>query len=365
MIEAWTIGVEEEYQIVDRASRRLHQGAERIVPEAQAVLGDEVEHELYLSQVEGVTPICHTLAEVRERIVHTRRTLIESATPNGCAIAAAGTHPFSHWADQDITPKQRYRALALTYQQLVHELIIFGCHVHVGLQDRSTGVQVLNRMRPWLHPLLALTANSPFWMGEDTGYASFRTELWSRLPLSGPPQTFASLDEYNAVVQSLVRTGTIKDATNIYWDMRLPERVSTLEVRVADVCMTVDEAVMYAGLVRALVRTCFAEAQQEKPYVRVRPELVRAAHWHAARYGLEDTLLDLSAQRAAPAQVVVMSMLDFVRPALEEANDWDEVHMLVQHTLQRGNGASRQRDAYRRRGTMHDVVDLLIEETGS
>lgn len=363
MADAWTIGVEEEYQIVDQRTRALRPRAERIVPPAQAVVGEAVEHELYLSQVEGVTPVCGTLGEVREQLVRSRRTLMSAAQATGSHIAAAGTHPFSHWADQDITPKERYHAIAATYQQIADELVIFGCHVHVGMAEREMGVQTLNRMRPWLHPLLALTANSPFWLGQDTGYSSFRTELWNRFPLSGPPQSFGSLAEYNAVVAALVQAGTIRDTTNIYWDMRLPERVPTLEVRVADVCLSVDEAVMYAGLVRALVRTCYDRARRETPYEEIRPELVRAAHWHAARYGLESELLDLFEARAVPAHAVVTNLLDWVRPALEDAGDWDEVSALVAQTLWRGNGATRQRAAFAQRGSMEDVVDLLVRET--
>ncbi len=359
----WTIGVEEEYQLIDRETRTLQPRAERVMPPAQAVLGENVEHELYLSQIEGVTPVCGSLSDVRQQLVTTRRTLQAAAERTGSSLAAAGTHPFAHWSEQDITPKDRYHAIARTYQQIAQELIIFGCHVHVGIADRAMGVGALNRLRPWLHPLLALTANSPFWLGEDTGYASFRTELWYRFPLSGPPQSFASLDEYNAVVQALVDTGTIADATNIYWDMRLPERFSTLEVRVADVCMSVDEAVMYTGLVRALVRTAYEAADRETPYTHVRPELVRAAHWHAARYGLDGTLIDLGSHRAVPARDMIGKLLAYVRPALEDAGDWDEVHTLVEQTLAKGNGAARQRAAFQRRGSMEDVVDLLVGTT--
>jgi glutamate---cysteine ligase / carboxylate-amine ligase len=363
MAEAWTVGVEEEYQIVDQHTRALRPRAERIVPPARPVVGEEIEHELYLSQVEGVTAVCATLGEVRERLTRSRRVLMASARRTGSFIAAAGTHPFSHWAEQPLTPKERYQSIVATFQQIAGELVIFGCHVHVGMVDRETGVEVLNRMRPWLHPLLALTANSPFWLGQDTGYSSFRTEIWNRFPLSGPPQPFASLAEYNAVVAALVQTGTIRDTTNIYWDMRLPERVPTLEVRVADVCMSVDEAVMYTGLVRALVRTCYDAARRSTPYEVVRPELVRAAHWHAARYGLDGTLLDLHAARPAPAHSMVMALLDWVRPALEDAGDWDEVSTLVADTLRHGNGATRQRAAFAQRGNMQDVVDLLVRET--
>jgi carboxylate-amine ligase len=181
--------------------------------------------------------------------------------------------------------------------------------------------------------------------------------------MAGPPQPFASRDEYEALVRALVATGSIEDATKIYWDVRLPERVATIEFRVTDVCLRVDEAVMIAGLVRGLVQTCAAQARTATPYVAARPELVQAAHWRAARYGLEGELLDVDAKRAVPAHRQIEMLLDFVRVALETNGDWDEIAGLVQDTLEHGNGATRQRQVYQRTGRLEDVVDFIIEET--
>ncbi len=256
----FTIGVEEEYQIVNPATRALRPRAQRILPPAEQALGSEVQPELYLSQIETATPVCRTLADVRAMLARSRREIIAAAEKDGDRIAAAGTHPFSLWEEQQITPKARYQGLAADYQQIARELVIFGCHVHVGINDRDAAIQVMNRARVWLAPLLALSANSPFWQGDDTGYASFRTELWSRFPQSGPPYVFEGRGEYDALVRALIATGTIKDTTKIYWDIRLPERIPTVEFRVTDVCLTIDEAVMVAGLARALVRTCYERA---------------------------------------------------------------------------------------------------------
>ena len=359
----WTIGVEEEYQIVDAATRALQPGAKRILPDAQEALGEQAQHELYLSQVESATPVCRTLADVRREVVRARRAVTVAAAKEGHRIAAAGTHPFSHWAAQQLTPKARYEGIALDYQQLADEAVIFGCHVHVGLGDREAAVQVMNRVRPWLAPLLALSANSPFWLGSDTGYASFRTQLWGRFPMAGPPHLFASRTEHDALVRALVATGSIEDATKIYWDVRLPERVETIEFRVTDVCMTVDEAVMVAGLVRGLARTCYEAALREEPFPAVRPELLRSAHWRAARHGLDGDLIDVAAERSVPAHELIGTLLPYVRPALEEMGDWDEVSTLVQETLRHGTGAQRQREAYARAGRLEDVVDLIVAET--
>jgi carboxylate-amine ligase len=361
--ETFTIGVEEEYQLIDPVTRGLRPHAERVLPAAQEAVGDEVRPELQLSQLEAVTPVCHTLADVRAELVRLRRAVIAAAARDGGRVAAAGTHPFSHWREQPITPKARYQGLAADYQQLVRELVIFGCHVHVGLGDREAAIRVMNRARPWLAPLLALAANSPFWLGADTGYASFPTELWGRFPLAGPPLPFASRAEHDALVRALVATGSIADATNVYWDVRLPEKSETIEFRVADICPTIDEMVMLAGLKRALVRTCHERALRDEPFPVVRPELLRAAHWRAARYGLEGALIDAGAERTVPAGELIERLLAFVRPALEAAGDWDEVATLVRETVRRGNGAARQRAAYRRAGRWEDVVDFIVAET--
>lgn len=359
----WTLGVEEEYQIVDIATRELRPHSTQLLPRVEPALGDDVQPELYQTQIETTSQVCATLGEVRAEVVRLRRALLASAARDGYGIAAAGTHPFSRAEPQPITPKPRYEGIAKEFQQLVDELIIFGCHVHVGLDDREGAIQVLNRVRPWLAPLLALSANSPFWQGRDTGYASYRTELWQRLPMAGPPQSFASRAEHDALIRALVATGSIEDATKIYWDLRLSERFPTIEFRVTDVCMSVDEAIMIAGLARALARTCYEQSLEDIPFVSIRHELIRAAHWRAARFGLNGTLIDVTAEAEVPARTLIEGLLAFVRPALEAAGDWDEVAALVQATLEHGNGASRQRQVYRRSGRIEAVVDLILEET--
>jgi len=361
--ETFTMGVEEEYQIIDPKTRELRGRAARILLDTQETLGEAVQPEIYLSQIETATPVCQSLPEVRSELARLRQAVIAAAAKDGNAIAAAGTHPFSDWEAQQVTPKKRYQGLAHDYQQLLRELVIFGSHVHVGLRDRELAIQVMNRSREWLAPLLALSANSPFWLGIDTGYASYRTELWGRFPVSGPPLMFQSYAEYQALTRALVATGTVRDATKLYWDVRLSERFETIEFRVTDVCMTLDEAVMIAGLTRALVRTCYEQAVEDESFVAARPELLRAAHWRAARYGLDGDLINLRSERTVPARELVEALLTFVRPSLEDLGDWEEVSGMVQATLQRGTGAARQRQAYQRQGRWEDVVDLIVGET--
>jgi glutamate---cysteine ligase / carboxylate-amine ligase len=337
--------------------------AGRVLPAARPELGDRVQPELYRSQVEMNTPVCATLGEVRDAVRRGRRALAEAAEGEGLRLAAAGTHPFSHWGDQTVTDKTRYRNLAQDYRQVFREQVVFGCHVHVGIQDREAAIRTMNRVRPWLPVLLALSANSPYWLGADTGYASYRTEVWNRWPMAGMPQAFASRAEYDRLVETLMATGSVREPTKLYWDVRPSARQETLEFRVADVCMGVDEAVMVAGLARALALVCHDAAARGEPDPAPRPELLRAAKWRAARHGLDADLVDAAAGRARPAAEMVRLFLDRVRPGLEAGGDLEEVTELVEATVARGTGAARQRAVFERTGSLEAVVDLVVEAT--
>lgn len=361
--DVFTIGVEEEFQIIDPQTYALDAGVEHIIPRAREILGDAVQYELILSQIEVATPICHTLTEVRAALAHQRHVLIDAAEQAGKRIAAAGTHPFSPWYEQPITPKERYQFLVRDFQRLIKEQVIFGCHVHVGLSDGAVAVEAMNRARLWLSPLLALSANSPFLDGADTSYASFRTGLWWTSPLSGPPPFFSSRNDHDTFIQALVMTKSVEDSSRIYWDIRLPERYETIEFRVMDVCMTIDEALMLAGLIRALVHTCCDAARRNVSVPDVRAELLRVANWRAARYGLEDELVDVLAERTLPARDLIERFLIFLRPALEAEGDWEHISSLVAHTLNYGNGAMRQRALFQQTGSMANVVQYIIDET--
>ena len=362
-ITPFTLGVEEEFQIIHPETRQLRPGAKRIVDRASRTVGDEVTNELYLSQVEIGTPVCPGLAEVRVELVRLRKALIEAAGRDGGRIGAAGTHPFSRWEDQAITPKDRYDALLRDFQQLTREQVIFGCHVHVGIDDRDESVRVMTRCRPWLPTILALSANSPYWMGLDTGYASYRTEVFGRFPTAGLPDVLGSRAEYDAVVESLVSTESIQDASRIYWDVRPSMHFDTLEFRVADVCQSVDEAVAIAGLCRGLALACYQAPHLDAPEQLIRPELLRASKWRAARFGLDGELIDPWGRKTVPASRMVEALLTFVRPGLESVGDWDEVSTLTREVVRRGNGATRQRRAFQVAGRFEDVVDLILEET--
>ncbi|GCE14709.1 carboxylate-amine ligase [Tengunoibacter tsumagoiensis] len=359
----WTIGVEEEYQIIDLHTRALSSDAEALLKAMKAHPNITVQTELQRSQIEISTPICQNLSEVRTALCYARQNLIQQARTMNLGIAAAGTHPFSPWDEQILSPSSRYTVMEQKYQQLTREQVIFGCHIHVGCRDRDDAIQIANRARIWLAPLLALTANSPYWQGKDTGYTSFRTELWWRWPMAGPPAHFTTYADYQTLVQALVSNRSIDDSTHIYWDIRLSERFPTIEFRIMDVCLTVQETVMLTGIIRALVQTCYQQIHLQSCYAQTPTEILRNAHWRAARYGLEGELIDVSTNSLVAAPLLIKKLLDFVRPALEENGEWEEISTSVQTVLQMGNGATRQRQIYQKNSSMIDVVDFILKET--
>lgn len=363
----FTIGVEEEYQIIDPQTRELCGKAEQIIDRVRDNLAsdeqDVIQPEMYRSQVEIATTVCQSLSQVRQELTRCRQEVINAAEKTGKAIAAAGTHPFSDWREQQLTPKSRYQNLEAEFKQLIRELIIFGNHVHIGMSDRAIGLQIIDRVRIWLPVLLALSANSPFWLGEHTNYASFRTEMWTRLPMTGLPEPFENEQEYQTLVDDLVSAGAIRDASNIYWDIRLSDKFPTIEFRVTDVCMTVEEAVTITGLVRALVWTAYQEVINDVPSKRVRSEIMQAAHWCAARYGLTDKLIDVENKVQRNASELIDRFLDYLSPALKEFGDWETISASVQKILEQGNGAQRQLVIYQKNQNFNEVVDYIVQQT--
>lgn len=363
--QVYTLGVEEEYPIIDPVTRDLSSTLMQLLPEASKTLGEAVQPELLLSQIEVATPVCQTLNEVRKNLKRLRGGLIAAADTIGVKIAATATHPFGRWQDQELTPEDRYLSLQQNYQYLTREQSIFACHVHVGMDNQEDAIQVMNHVRGWLPLLLALTGNSPFLNGVDTGYQSFRTELWARWPFSGPPNYFSSLAEYEKLIQTLTIPGTIDDARGVYWDMRLSARFKTIEVRIVDVCLTIEETVMVAGLVRALIQTCHELVRQEEPAIPFRPEVLRVTSWQAARYGLGANLLNPLSEQIVPARQLLEKFLDFIKPALQKQGDWETVSKTVEFILQEGTGASRQRAIFQQTGSLRDVVDFIVQQTAS
>jgi carboxylate-amine ligase len=359
MARDFRFGIEEEHQILDPGSGELRSEVERLLPMVQADLGACVQPELYQAQIETATAVCDSLADGRAELIRLRRALLDAASALGLGIATAGTHPFSDWRMQLITRKTRYQRLLADYQQVAREQVLFGCHVHVGMPDPESTVQTMNRVRAWLPTILALTANSPFWLGVDTGYASYRAQVWRRWPSAGMPPVLAGRAEYDALIAVLVGTGSIRDATKVYWDVRPSPRYPTLEFRITDACTSVDEVLMVAGLCRALARACCEAAWRDDPPVLPPVTLLRAAKWQAARFGLEAQLVDPATGEIVRVPEMARRLLAFLRPVLEDEGDWEEVRELLGRVLTEGNGAVRQRRALARTGGFPGVMATI------
>ena len=356
----FTIGVEEEFLLVDGATGALRPDGPALLPAARARLGDDVHPELHCSQLEVNTPGGGEPGRNPPRR--------HPAAPGARLRRGRGRPPAGGVPARTLSPPgprtpastPKYEVVEREYQQLAREQIICGVHVHVGIEDPEVAITVVNGIGPWLSPIVALAANSPFWNGRDTGYASYRTELWRRWPMAGTPAPFVDRADYESLVETLFRTGSIDDHARIYWDVRPSAKFPTVEFRVADVGMTVDDTVMVAGLVRGLAATVAGES---RPAHRVRPELLRAATWRAARYGITGDLVDAEAAEAMPARALIDRFLDRMRPALVDLGDWDEVSDLVARVLAGGTGADRQRRVLAATGDLRAVLDFIVAET--
>lgn len=359
-----TIGVEEEYQLVDPTTGELLPNCKEVMKTLRTsgnskTLDSDIQHELHLNQIEMASDICHSLCEARQTLIGTRRALIEAAKANHCELASAGTNPMPIPADKTLTPKDRYQSMTDRYQHIARELYIFGCHVHVAMKDRDLGLQVMNRCRRWLPLLQAITANSPYWDGDDTGYASFRRELWAQWPMAGPPPHFDDLKDYQHCIEQLTSVGAIQDESFIYWDIRLPTKVPTIEFRGADVMTCVDETIGYVGLVRAMVMTAINESVQDAPLNLVQPSVLSYSLWHSARFGMTDQLIDVATSEKVAASSLVDRVMTELDKSLGETSERKIVDAFVQSALSSGTGADRQRQA----GRLSEVVRNVVAET--
>ncbi|MEU0440298.1 glutamate--cysteine ligase [Streptomyces sp. NPDC006186] len=355
-----TIGVEEEYLLLDPVTGLPVPVADKVRSQAGPgrLAGDqEVHSELLQAQVEVATPVCGSLEEVGGHLLRLRHAVEEAAEAHGCRIGACGTPPLRHGHPVAVTDRARYRALRAQAPQLVAEQLVNGMHVHVGVPSRDTAVEVLNRIRVWLPTLTALSANSPLWDGHDTGFASWRTVIFGRWPVSGMPPRFADLADHDRRVRTLLDSGLVADTGQLYWHARLSARYPTVEVRCFDVQLRPDDAVMITGLVRALVETVLAEAAAGAPPLDCDQELLQAAMWHAARHGLSSTLVDPGGRQRRAGEMLY-ELLRYVAPVLEASGDDRQVTALVHRLLQRGTGADRQRAALAE-GGLPGVVDMV------
>ncbi|MFJ4499722.1 glutamate--cysteine ligase [Streptomyces sp. NPDC088864] len=358
-----TVGVEEELLLVDEQSGdpRALSTAVLALAERRAE-GDSVfEQELHRQQVEFATEPRTDMRELADEILRWRAEAAHSAAGAGGAVVALATAPLP--VSPSIGDGERYRWLADTYGLTTQEQLTCGCHVHVSVESDEEGVAVLDRIRPWLAVLLALSANSPFWQGQDTTYSSYRSRVWGRWPSSGPVEIFGSARRYHDEVRALVDTGVLRDKGMIYFDARLSHRYPTVEIRVADVCLDPADAVLLATLARALVETAARAWRAGEPPEPYGVGLLRMAAWQAGRSGLEGPLLHPATMRPVPGPEAVRALLAQVRDALEDSGDLRAATEGVERVLKRGTGARFQRDALARTGSLRDTVAECVART--
>jgi len=357
--ESVAVGVEEEFHTVDLQTRRLTPRADILVERLPAItFGSELQR----SVLEANSRPWIRLAELGEDIAAMRRAAITAAETAGLAVVACGTVPLADPDALKVTPDARYENMRGEYRMLVREQLICGTQVHVDVHDRDLAVAVAHRVGPWLPALLALSASSPFWLGTDTGYASYRTLIWRRWPTTGALGAFESAAAYDRMVADLVRSEVISDPGMIYFDVRPATRLPTVELRICDACPLLEDVILLTGLFRSLVIRETGAAIAGRPPMPIRPELLEATTWRAAQSGLEGNLVDPATATPVPAHQLVQRFLAELRPTLEAVGDWELVTELADSALARGSSAARQRTAYAR-GGFEAVVDMVAAET--
>lgn len=358
-----TIGIEEEYQIIDPETRELRSYITQILEEGRRILREQVKPELHQSIVEVGTCVCRTPAEARADLVRLRREIAALAKKNGLVIAAAGTHPFSSWRDQETTPLDRYSGVKEDMQELAQRLLIFGTHVHIGIEDREFLIDAMNVARYMLPHVLCLSTSSPFWMGRTTGLKSYRSIVFRNFPRTGIPRTFQSWADFANLVDTFVRAKCIPDGTKIWWDLRPNWQYPTLEFRICDVCTRVDEAICIAAIFQAIVAKLW-KLRRDNMTFRVYPhDVVEENKWRAVRYGLDGKLVDFGKQQELPARDLIRELIEwFIGDVVDELGSRRDVEYAYR-ILEEGSSADRQLAVHARTGDLRAVVDQVVRET--
>ena len=357
-----TIGIEEEYQIVDPQTRELRSYITEILEEDHLILG-EIKPELHQSIVEIGTKVCETPAEAAAELKRLRGILMGLASRKDLRVVSAGTHPFSRWTEQEITPLERYMGVKQDMQDLAQQLLIFGTHVHIGIDDKEFLIDAMNVSRYFMPHLLCLCSSSPFWQGRTTGLKSYRSVVFRNFPRTGVPRIMRGWGDYQYLHDTLVRTGSIPDASKIYWDVRPHHKFPTLEFRFLDVCTRVDEAVCIAAILQAIIAKLW-RLRRDNLTFRVYPaDLIEENKWRAVRYGLDGKLIDFGKQQELPARELIREMIDwFIGDVVDELGSRNEVEYAYR-ILEEGSSADRQLAVFERTGSHQAVVDHLIAET--
>jgi glutamate---cysteine ligase / carboxylate-amine ligase len=362
MEHAFTVGVEEEFQIVDPETCELRSHVSELLASSAPAFGDQVKREMHQSIVEVGTKICSGIEELAEEIIRNRRDLADAAERVGLRIAAAGTHPFSNWMDQVISPGERYENIVEELQQLARSLLIFGLHVHVAVPDHSSMIELMNEARYFLPHLLALSTSSPFWMGRDTGLKSFRTTVFRRFPRTGIPDHFQSWSEYESYVNTLIELHCIDNGKKIWWDLRPQPVFGTLEFRICDVPTAPRASIAIAALAQAIIVTLYRLRRRNLGFRRYHRALIEENKWRAARWGIDGKLIDFGQRREVPMRELGLELLEFIDDVLDDLGSRREVEY-IRKILADGTTADRQLQVFRETGDLRTVVRSIVEET--
>jgi carboxylate-amine ligase len=358
----FTLGIEEEFAIVDPETRELRSHIQEILEGGKVLLKEQIKPEMHQSVVELGTEICSSIANAREHVVELRSKLASLAGKAGLRIASAGTHPFSHWRDQLITEGDRYKEIVKNMQQLARANLIFGLHVHVGIPNRESAIHVMNQARYFLPHIYALSVNSPFWVGQDTGLKGYRLKVFERFPRTGIPDAFESLSEYEDFCKLLVKTGCIDNPKKIWWDIRLHPFFDTLEMRVCDAQSRVDDTLALAALIQAVIAKLYKLLRQNTTFRVYRRRLLDENRWRASRYGIEGKLIDFGREAEVETRSLINELLEFVSTEVDELGSKREMAH-IERIMREGTGADRQLEVFHRTNDMKAVVDQIVAET--
>ena len=363
MLPTFTIGIEEEYQTIDPVTRDLRSHIQvELLEKGKKLLQERVKAEMHQSVVEVGTGVCKNIKEAKAEVKELRRNIIRLAGENGLRVASVATHPFSDWRTQDIHPDERYKNIVEDMQLVARANLIFGLHVHIGVEDREAAIHLMNAARYFLPHILALSTNSPFWIGMNTGLKSYRCKVFDKFPRTNIPDYFPSRGEYDNFIQLLIKTHCIDNAKKIWWDIRPHPFFDTLEFRVCDIPMRLDETVALAALIQATVAKLYKLYSANQGFRLYRRALIMENKWRASRYGIEGKLIDFGKQTEVPFRDLAEEYLEFVDDVLDEVGSRDEVSY-VREILRMGTGADRQLRVFEETQDLKKVVDYIIQET--
>jgi glutamate---cysteine ligase / carboxylate-amine ligase len=357
----FTLGVEEEYMVIDPETRELKSHEQKIVHEGQKMIKDKVKAEMHQAVVEVGTDICQDIDEAFKDVALLRRTISGIADSLGFWMGASGTHPFSHWESQLITDHARYNEIVNELQEAARSNLIFGLHVHVGMESREMANHIANSTRYFLPHIYALSTNSPFWEGRKTGYKSFRTKVFDKFPRTGIPDYFESYEAYENYVNLLIKTNCIDNAKKIWWDLRVHPFFNTVEFRICDVPMTVQETICIAALFQAICVKIYKLRSQNLNFMMYQRALINENKWRASRYGIDGHLIDFGKEEEVNTRVLIYELLDFIDDVVDQLGS-RHFTSYVSTMLEKGTGADRQLKVFEQTNSLTSVVDYIHEQ---